>query len=135
MRTIFACVYPDQNGRVPEYVGQLEATEGLIVLHPNFDWENEQGQKIRETLELGELPTHDNNWCQMVMRDAYTIAASELVIYDVDLNVGADFLYMATLTQKPIIAVAENLTSPPLRYSGYIWKVVRPSSLLSEIAL
>jgi hypothetical protein len=132
-KAVFLCVYPDPKGAVPKYVTELEA-RNLTVLHPNFDWENENGKAVRQSLALeANLPWVDNIWSRMVLRDAFTVAASDLVVYDVDLDIGTDFLFLATLHHKPILAVAENLTAPPLRYSGFISKVVRPDSLLREL--
>jgi hypothetical protein len=127
---VFCAVYPNENGIVPAYLHELEEDAEITVLHPNYNWENSEGNLVLQSLDkkLEDVPATGNIWTQIILRDEFAIGLSNIMIYDIDQSPNIDLLHMA-YQDLVIIGVSETLRAPPLRYSGQFATVVRPDRL------
>lgn len=135
IKTVFIAIYPDRAGKVPEYVDLL--SKKYLVLHPSYDFENENGL---ETLKkLGEVePPHlkeTHPFRRILTRDFWALEKSDCMLYDIDLDPGLHFLGAAVIYKKPIIFVSNILAAAPPYFSGFAEAVIKHDNIALAIRM
>ena len=128
---VFIAIYPDRYGKVPTYVE--EAADRFVVLHPSYNFENEEGQAILKKLAGTQEPEFlkvEHQYKRMLTRDYWAIEKSDIVVYEVDGDPGQHFLAAAVIYKKPILFVSEVLAAAPIYFSGFSEVLVKPSGVI-----
>jgi hypothetical protein len=131
---VFVASFPDKMGK--ETLGLKEAAkiEHLILLHPCYDFNSDQG---KQTLELigDNIPDYEHPWENILRKDYFCIEKSDLVIYDLDSEVDINMIAVAACYNKPIIAVSNSMYSVPAYFSGSVACTVKPKNLADIIKI
>jgi hypothetical protein len=123
---VFVASWPDENGALPEWVQHIEDA-GFVVLHPNFDWKNEIGQKTAEMLKVSDevksLPD------EILARDLFSLKCSRLQIFDVDRDSGEHFMALAYALGIQTVVVSNKFFGIPLYFAPAVDCILKPKSI------
>lgn len=106
----------------------MEKKSQFIVTHPMFDLTTDYGKFV--TTEIGEefKPT-GNPVLDILNKDYWLIAYSDLLIYDLDSNPGTHYISTAILNGKKIVGVSELMKGVEPIFSQHFEIVCKPGSL------
>ena len=129
---VFIATLPDEFGR--ESVGLIEAAKlnDTVLLHPCYDFNSVAGMEALKSIDV-KLPNYTDQWESIMRKDFFCIDNSDLVLFDLDSQVGIHFLAVAACYHKPIIAISTTLLSVPVYFSGSVACVIKPNQLAKTI--
>jgi len=128
---VFVATLPDKHGRETTGLVEISKLENIVLLHPCYDFNSEQGKK---TLALiGPIPKYDNTWEHVMRKDFLCIEKCNLVVFDLDSQIDNYFLAVAACYYKPIIAMSSVLASVPICFSGSVSCIVKPFQIANVI--
>ena len=124
---VFVATWPNEEGAMPSWIQSLEDS-GFLVLHPNFDWQNQIGVKVAEELQIDAalLNTigHD-----MLARDIFSLQQSHILICDVDNAQTEHFLAVAFAMGVPSFAVSNQLQGLSPYFAPAIDCILKPNNV------
>src|SRR5271157_5037185 len=128
---IFVAAYPDQQGRSPKYIDDLG--KSYDVLHPCFNFDTPDGKRIAQEHKM-KVIQDPLPYRGLQRRDFRSVELSQILIYDLDYEIGLHFLAVATIYQKPILAVSETLRGVNSYFSQGVLATIHPQDLDAHIA-
>jgi len=132
-KTIFVATYPNKAGQPPAYMDEF--AKHFNVLHPSYNFDSAEGQKMVESIGSGLPPADTNVWRQIYLRDAWAIKKSNILIYDNDVYPGNHFLSLAIENQIPVIGMSTTLKEANSYFSGFILSVAKPDTIIPLLNL
>lgn len=129
MKIVFVATYP--KGNLPiEYLEEWSNRQDYILVHPSYNINTPEGQKLLTLISDKEMPKFDKFWSQVCIRDYWLLKNSKALIYDVDADPGTHFLAIAIDHQIPIYAISSSLRTIPAYFSGFINLITTPENIV-----
>jgi hypothetical protein len=132
----YVATLPEKN-QLPGWLGDFEKDYPGTVVHPFYNWGNEVGKHVASVLgarNKREIPAANHGYLQMMQRDQWALSASDVLIYDLDKQIGDGFLALAGYLGKRVIGISNLLSPPPPYYSGAVGSVIKPVDLLTHLS-
>lgn len=127
---VFVATYPDRVGRQQPFLDEIDKQPNVILLHPSYNFMNDEGQSVLDMLPSQEIPQSENHWENLMRKDFFAIEQSDLLIYDLDIDPGNQFLTAAGIYRKPIIGVSEVFKAFTPYFSGICVGIVKHAELI-----
>jgi len=127
---VFVASERDQSGKHSPILDVVERTENVILLHNQYDYNNEKGREILVHFET-EPPVVPHPWETSMRQDFWGISESDILVLDLDSSPNVHFMAVAAVFGKPMLAVSNTLASVPPYFSGVVDLVVKPEDLIS----
>jgi hypothetical protein len=123
---VFVATWPNQEGALPAWLQSLEDS-GFVVLHPNFDWQNEVGKKVAEDLGVDDKLNEISS--EMLERDIFSLRQSKVHIFDIDNSPTEHFLAMAHSLGIPSLAVSNQLQGLSPYFAPTVDCILKPNNV------
>lgn len=129
-KVVFVVAEPDQkNNKYPEVLKILDQKDDILVLHNQFNYENEIGQKVLKQLKKQDLPTSKHLWERLMRQEFWGIKQAELVIFDLDNLASFHLMSAAAIFEKPMVCISQTLKPVPAYFSGSVIAVIKPTDI------
>lgn len=135
MIKIFLAVLPDNNGNTPRYVDEISETKDTLVMHPAYNFDSPEGKLLIEKMGVSDLPQHNEPFIQLQARDYWLIKNCDILVYDLDSDIGYHYITAAILQNSSIriIGVSATLRGAMPYFSGNFEGIIRPAKLLNYL--
>jgi hypothetical protein len=128
-KIIFLATYPDKKKGIPSFMKELEKDDRYVILHPLYAYDSEKGREVLRKLANPYPPKGASVPDTIMRQDLYGVGQSHVMVYDIDVDPGVQFLTAAVLNCVPVVGVSGNLSSMYEYFSGAVEAVVKPESL------
>lgn len=132
-KILFLATYPSKEKGNPAFMDTLIDSKQYVILHPLYSYDTKVGKEALNQLPNKNVPMGKTPVDTIMRQDFYGISQSDLLIYDLDVDPGIQYLTAAILKGIPVICVSNVLASVYEYFSGAVEATVKPENLKSYI--